>query len=502
MADETNPAPRLRRCDEIRVCDTPDGMILVGPDGQGYALSGDSAALARCVLAFLEQPHTSAEVIEHVETLTGEPVAQPEVVHDLVQLLRRVEAIELHDRDSTRRRERSLRRHRPVRVVLGLTGAVATMSAPAMINALLRRGFHVRVMATANAMRFVTPDAILALTHHRVVASLWPQDEALPVPHIDLAQWADAVVIHPASATTISRLATGDHDCVVSATALATRAPVLVVPSMNPHMYASPSVERNLARLAADGMHVVHPARALEMADAPLERVPSLGGAPSPRTVVPLLEAMLRAHKASGRRIAPRTAEDWDAMYRQHGDAELPWQTASIDDDIARTLDGAPPPPSSVLDVGTGLGTIAVECARRGHRVVATELSVVALERARAAAPEAQVVWLQDDVTASRLHGGFDIVVDRGCLHLLDEAERTRWAAAMARLTAVEGMLVVKTLAGTAADERGAKAYSPVQMQALLGSAFAMEQASASTLPGPSGAAPAMLFVLRRVAAA
>jgi 2-polyprenyl-3-methyl-5-hydroxy-6-metoxy-1,4-benzoquinol methylase len=186
-------------------------------------------------------------------------------------------------------------------------------------------------------------------------------------------------------------------------------------------------------------------------------------------------------------------------LYRQ-GDADaLPWQTPDLDEDIAEALTRAAPPPASVLDVGTGLGTLAAACARRGHRVVATDISAVALEQARALAPDAPVAWLEDDITASKLHGVFDIVLDRGCLHLLlSEDERSRYAASVARRTAPGGVLIVKTLAGPDAELRGTTAYTARELERLLGDAFTLESDSESTLPGPFDAPDARLFVFRR----
>src|SRR5690606_15613764 len=109
------------------------------------------------------------------------------------------------------------------RVVLGVTGAVAAMHTPALVQRLQARGFEVRVAATETALRFVRAEALEALTHRPVVHAIWPVDQVHVVPHIELAQWADAVVVCPASATTIARLATGDHSSVVAAIALATR---------------------------------------------------------------------------------------------------------------------------------------------------------------------------------------------------------------------------------------------------------------------------------------
>ena len=480
----------LRRARTVRILDVADRMVVLGPRGDGHELAGDSAELARVVLAFFEQPATIADLMVHLEALTGAPVEHPDVVKQLVRLLHDAEALE----PGRARPATSVRRHAPVRVVLGLTGAIASMHAPAVVSALQQRGFAVRVAATESALRFVRTEALEALTHQRVVASLWPADAELHVPHIDLAAWADAMVICPASATTISRLATADHDNVVAAMALATRAPVLVVPSMNPGMYGSPGVQRNLAQLAADGMHVAHPSRGLEMADAPEHRTPLLGAAPPPAVVVQLLEAMLK-RTGSDRVARARTGDDWDAVYRA---GEPPWQSASIDDDIARAIARGAPPPSSVLDLGTGLGTIAIECARRGHRVVATDLSGVALERARARAGDVPVVWLEDDVADSKLHGAFDIVVDRGCMHLLAPDRAAAWASCVTRLTEPGGVLVLKTLAPGAAEPRGAKPWGAHDLEALLGHAFAIEHEAASTLPGPTESPAAALFVLRR----
>ena len=108
------------------------------------------------------------------------------------------------------------------RVVLGLTGAVASMHAPAQIQRLQQHGCEVRVAATEEALKFVHAEAIAALTHRPVVRGLWPSDGQHVVPHIELAQWADAVIVSPASATTIARIATGDHSSIVAAVALAT----------------------------------------------------------------------------------------------------------------------------------------------------------------------------------------------------------------------------------------------------------------------------------------
>lgn len=485
----------LRRAGVVRIYEVHDRLVVLGRDGRGQELVGDSAVLARAVSSFFEEAHTVTELLEHLEIASGAPIGDPRVVHELVNLLTTAGVLEVVDPDDVSG-GLPLRRHGPTRIVLGVTGAVATMHTPALVQALQRRGFTVRVVATENAMRFVTADALRALTHSPVVTSIWPETGEVGVPHIDLARWADAVVVCPASATTISRLATADHSCVLAATVLASHAPVLVVPSMNPTMYGAPGVQRNLEQLVADGMHVAHPATGLEMADPPRARRPLLGAAPPAAVIVQLVEAMLHGERARTR--SPRSASDWDAFYRQHDERELPWQASDLDQDIAEALARAASSPASVLDIGTGLGTVAIACAERGHRVVATDLSAVALEQARARAPTAPVVWVQDDITATHLHTSFDVVIDRGCFHLLTPAERVGYAAAVVKLTAPSGTLLVKSLAGPEAEARGAWACSGTELQALLGPAFELLEERDSALPGPGQAPSAHLFVLRR----
>jgi SAM-dependent methyltransferase/3-polyprenyl-4-hydroxybenzoate decarboxylase len=482
-------AERWVRAPLVRIFDVQRSMVIVGADGSARELTGDSAELARALLAFVAAPRTRDAIVAHVEELSGaalEP-AQRAVVDELVKLLAELGVLVAAPGGSHAPVARPLRR-----LVLCLAGAVAAMHAPALVQLLHRRGFDVRVAATPTALRFVQADALAALTHRPPLSELFSTDPELPVPHINLAGWADAVLVWPATATTVGRLATGDHSTLVSAIALATRAPVVVVPSMNVDMYSAPATQRNLAQLVADGMHVVHPASGIEVADAPAERGSVLGPTPPHAVVVQLLEAILARRGVAPRR--PDDARGWDEIYR--GNAAPPWQSARLDDDLAARLDALPP--GALLDIGTGLGTVAVEAARRGHRVVATDVSRAALARAEEAAPDAGVVWLEDDVAESRLRGAFDVAIDRGCLHLVAPARAAGYAAAVARLVRPGGVLLLKAFEGDEAARRGTMPYGAAEVLALLGDAFALEADEASSIPGPSDAPPARLYVLRR----
>jgi phosphopantothenoylcysteine decarboxylase/phosphopantothenate--cysteine ligase len=140
----------------------------------------------------------------------------------------------------------------------------------------------------------VRREALEALVHHRVLSQLFADDGGLSVPHIDLARWADVVLVWPASGTTLSRLATGDYSSLVSAVALTARVPVIVVPSMNGAMHESPATRRNIEQIIDDGMYVVQPAAGIEVADPPARRASVFGPAPPHDIVVQLVENILR----------------------------------------------------------------------------------------------------------------------------------------------------------------------------------------------------------------
>ena len=146
----------------------------------------------------------------------------------------------------------------PPRVVLGVSGGIAAYKAVELCRRLEDAGCEVAPVLTEAATRFVGALTFSALASHRAATSLFgdPDD---PIPHTRLGQWADVVVVAPATADLLARYAVGMSNDLLTATLLATRAPVVVCPAMHTEMWEHPSVGDNLAVLRARGVHVVEP---------------------------------------------------------------------------------------------------------------------------------------------------------------------------------------------------------------------------------------------------
>ena len=144
------------------------------------------------------------------------------------------------------------------RLVLGVSGGIAAFKAVALARLAVEAGAEVRVVMTASATEFIGPATFAAVTGHPPVTSLTRHPDSVS-PHTDLARWAEVVVVAPATAASISRLAHGLSEEPLSAVLLATRAPVVMAPAMHTEMWEHPATQRNVARLAADGVHLVGP---------------------------------------------------------------------------------------------------------------------------------------------------------------------------------------------------------------------------------------------------
>ena len=146
------------------------------------------------------------------------------------------------------------------RILVGVSGGIAAYKSAELVRLLRAAGAEVRVVMTPAATRFITPLTLQALSGHPVRVELFDAGAEAGMDHIHLARWADAVLVAPASADLLARLAAGRADDLLTTLCLATRAPLLVAPAMNSAMWAHPATRDNVARLAARGVTLIGPA--------------------------------------------------------------------------------------------------------------------------------------------------------------------------------------------------------------------------------------------------
>jgi phosphopantothenoylcysteine decarboxylase/phosphopantothenate--cysteine ligase len=141
------------------------------------------------------------------------------------------------------------------RIVLGVSGGIAAYKACELVRRLRDAGAEVRVVLTRNAARFVTPLTFQALSGQTVRADLWDEAAEMGMGHLELARWAQRVLVAPASADVIAKLAHGFADDLLGTLCLATTAPVSVAPAMNHRMWLHAATQANLATLRARRRH-------------------------------------------------------------------------------------------------------------------------------------------------------------------------------------------------------------------------------------------------------
>ena len=177
------------------------------------------------------------------------------------------------------------------RILLVIGGGIAAYKSLDLIRRLRERGARVRCVMTEGATRFVTPLSVGALTGDKVFTELFDRDDEHDVGHIRLAREADAIVVAPATANLMARMANGLADDLATAVLLASDRPLLVAPAMNPAMWSHPATRRNVATLSGDGAHVVGP-NAGEMAE---RGEAGVGRMAEPLEIVEALRSMLAA---------------------------------------------------------------------------------------------------------------------------------------------------------------------------------------------------------------
>lgn len=148
-------------------------------------------------------------------------------------------------------------------IVLGVTGSIAAYKAADLTSRLVKLGYDLRVVMTRNAAEFVTPLTFQTLSRNPVTLSVFDEKESWHPGHIDLADRASLLLIAPATANVIAKLACGIADDALTSIALATAAPVLIAPAMNGKMWLHPATQENAGRLLARGVEFIGPEEGL-----------------------------------------------------------------------------------------------------------------------------------------------------------------------------------------------------------------------------------------------
>lgn len=144
-------------------------------------------------------------------------------------------------------------------IVIGITGGIAAYKSLFLIRLFKSNGYEVRVVATKHALEFVTPLTIETLSQNKLYSDLFDPTEHRDVQHISTAEWADCVVVAPATANIIGKYACGIADDALSTMLLATRKPIFIAPAMNENMFNEPTVQHNIDLLKQKGCHIIEP---------------------------------------------------------------------------------------------------------------------------------------------------------------------------------------------------------------------------------------------------
>lgn len=145
------------------------------------------------------------------------------------------------------------------KIVLGITGSIAAYKACYIIRGLIKKGAEVQVVITPSGKEFITPLTLSTLTQKPVISEFFSRSDGSWHSHVDIGLWADAMLIAPATASTIGKMANGIADNMLITTYLSMKAPVFIAPAMDLDMYAHPSTQKNLQTLLSYGNHIIEP---------------------------------------------------------------------------------------------------------------------------------------------------------------------------------------------------------------------------------------------------
>ncbi|MGL5980275.1 MAG: bifunctional phosphopantothenoylcysteine decarboxylase/phosphopantothenate--cysteine ligase CoaBC [Phocaeicola sp.] len=185
------------------------------------------------------------------------------------------------------------------KLVLGITGSIAAYKAAILVRLLIKKGAEVQVVITPAGKEFITPITLSALTSKPVISEFFAQRDGTWNSHVDLGLWADAMIVAPATASTIGKMANGIADNMLLTTYMSMKAPVFIAPAMDLDMFAHPSNQKNLRILKSYGNHIIEPGEG-ELAS----HLVGKGRMEEPEAIVNELEAFFRQQQVmQGKRV-------------------------------------------------------------------------------------------------------------------------------------------------------------------------------------------------------
>ena len=185
------------------------------------------------------------------------------------------------------------------KIVLGVTGSIAAYKACILARLLIKKGAEVQVVMTPSAKEFITPLTLATLTQKPVVSEFFDRRDGSWHSHVSLGLWADAMLVAPASASTIGKMANGIADNMLVTTYLSMKAPVFVAPAMDLDMYAHPSTQANLQKLQSYGNHIIEPGTGFLAS-----KLEGKGRMEEPEKIVEVLEQyFVKQQKLAGKKV-------------------------------------------------------------------------------------------------------------------------------------------------------------------------------------------------------
>lgn len=304
-------------------------------------------------------------------------------------------------------------------IVVGLTGGIACYKGAELVRALVKESASVHVVMTDGAREFVTPLTLQTLSGHPVRTSLFDLGEESSIGHIRLADAADVLLVAPATANVLAKLAHGIADDLLTTVALATKAPIVVAPAMNVNMLSNPVTQRNLAALRESGVRIVDPEEGFLACGWE-----GAGRLASEAAVLAAVRAALTPQDLAGERVlvtAGPTREALDPVRfvsnRSSGKMGYAIAAAARRHGAEVVLVSGP----AALEVPPGVERVSVVTADEMHRAVlereawaTTIVMSAAVADYRAAKPAAQKIKKRDERLAIELERTVDILADLG----------------------------------------------------------------------------------------